>query len=164
MKTLSAQEVLKNVEACITELENVDKSIFMSDRYHVSVKSWATGEKNFSFKMDAVWDELNIFDCFKNNLTMSDLKVMRSFLKEAIKLGFNGYACFKVGASGCANGMWAHELESTDGFSPKGGKCLYRSFTPDYVCYDVDLGKGFTGKGFKTVRALERYINNTKEA
>ncbi len=52
----------------------------------------------------------------------------------AIKLGYTGYVCFKVGASGYANGMWAHKTEMTDGYSPS-GEAIYRSFTPDYTYY-----------------------------
>ena len=62
------------------------------------------------------------------------MKQMRTFIKEVIKLGYTGYVCFKVGASGCANGMWAYKVESTDGYSPR-GEAIYRSFTPDYTYY-----------------------------
>jgi hypothetical protein len=67
---------------------------------------------------------------------------MRTFLKLAIKLGYTGYVCFKVGASMCANGMWAHKASTTDGYSPKGA-CIYRSFSPDYTYYQYcdDNGK-----------------------
>ena len=42
-----------------------------------------------------------------------------------------------VGATGCANGMWAYKEESKDGYySPEGG-CLYRSFTPAYTDWDI---------------------------
>ena len=85
-----------------------------------------------------VYDELSIFDWWPERLSLSHMKQMRTFLKEAIKLGFDGYVCFKVGASGCANGMWAHKEPSTDGYSPK-GDFLYRSFTPDYTYYSLKI-------------------------
>lgn len=81
-----------------------------------------------------VYDDLSIFDWWPEKLTVSHMKQMRTFLKEAIKLGYKGYVCFKVGASGCANGMWAHKVPTTDGYSPK-GEAIYRSFTPDYTYY-----------------------------
>lgn len=81
-----------------------------------------------------LWEELSIFDWFKEKLSIADMKKMRVFLKEAIKLGYKGYVCFKVGASGCANGMWACINPTTDGYSPD-GDFLYHSFTPDYDCW-----------------------------
>ena len=75
--------------------------------------------------------ELSIFDWWPRYLSQTKLKDMRKFLREAIKLGYTGYVCFKVGATGCANGMWAHVEQSTNGFSPD-GKVLYKSFTPEY--------------------------------
>ena len=82
----------------------------------------------------SVYDDLSIFDWWPEKLTINHMKQMRTFLKEAIKLGYTGYVCFKVGASGCANGMWAHKVPTTDGYSPK-GEAIYRSFTPDYTYY-----------------------------
>ena len=90
---------------------------------------------------------------------------MRTFLKEAIKLGYKGYVCFKVGASGCANGMWAYKAETTNGYSPD-GDAIYRSFTPDYTywsfCKD---GKWFPEDGeydsLKTKKMLEQAISKS---
>lgn len=87
-------------------------------------------------------NELSIFDMWKNTLTMSDMKKMFSFVKTAQAFGFNGYICFKVGAKGCANGMWAYRNESTDGYSPD-GDFIYRSFTPDYTDWNANLGGEF---------------------
>ena len=84
-----------------------------------------------------VYDVLSIFDWWPNRLNQNHLKQMKTFLREAIKLGYTGYVCFKVGASGCANGMWAHKKPSTNGYSPD-GDCIYRSFTPDYTYYSVN--------------------------
>ena len=85
------------------------------------------------YNIRSVYERLSIFDWWVNTLGIAHLKQMRSFLREAIKLGFNGYVCFKVGARGCANGMWAHTVESKDGYSPDEGEVLYRSFTPAYT-------------------------------
>ena len=86
-----------------------------------------------------IYDDLSIFDWWPDNLSIKNAKAMASFLREAIKLGYTGYVCFKVGASGCANGMWAHTEPTTDGYSPK-SDFLYRSFSPDYTYwrYHID--------------------------
>lgn len=75
-----------------------------------------------------VCDDLSIFDWWNEQLSISQLKQMKKFLETACKLGFNGYVCFKVGAKGCANGMWAYTEGSEDGHSPNKGRCLYHSF------------------------------------
>lgn len=85
-----------------------------------------------------VYDELSIFDWWVETLSVSRMKQMRTFLKEAIKLGYTGYVCFKVGAKYCANGMWAFKEESTDGYSPK-GDAIYRSFSPEYTYWAVKV-------------------------
>ena len=61
--------------------------------------------KGKTVKIRDVYDELSIFDWWPETLPISRMKQMQSFLKNAIRLGFTGYVCFKVGASGCANGM-----------------------------------------------------------
>ena len=97
-------------------------------------------ERGCSRNIRDVYDELSIFDWWPERLTITHMKQMRTFLKEAIKLGYKGYVCFKVGASGCANGMWAHKaegkVEGSDVYSPD-GDAIYRSFTPDYTYYSV---------------------------
>ena len=99
-------------------------------------------------------NDLSIFDWWTEYISISKLKEMRKFLKEAIKLGYTGYVCFKVGASGCANGMWAHKLPSVNGYSPD-GEFLYKSFTPDYNYWDVcDDTNGYGDKSFRLSRAL----------
>lgn len=115
VETKNAQQVLDNVEAMIIDLDNQRTSWNPRPRYEIR----------------KVYDDLNIFDWWNEYLSKSQLEDMRKFLKEAIKLGYTGYVCFKVGASGCANGMWAHKKESTDGYSPD-GECLYKSFVSDY--------------------------------
>lgn len=116
-----------------------------------------------SRSIEVIYDDLSIFDWWPEKLTITHMKQMRTFLKEAIKLGYTGYVCFKVGASGCANGMWACVNQTTDGYSPK-GDTLYRSFTPDYTYYSFQKdGKWYPredsdGKNYdslKTIKMLE---------
>lgn len=94
-----------------------------------------------SYKMDDVYKELSIFDWWVNTLSQTRLKQMSDFLHKAIELGYRGYVCFKVGVAGCANGMWAHKNESSNGYSPD-GEVLYRSFTTDYTSWDAQLADG----------------------
>lgn len=102
------------------------------------------------FLISSVCDDLSIFDWWPEYLSKSKLGEMRQFLREAIKLGYEGYVCFKVGATGCANGMWAHtELETDEGYSPNNCPVLFRSFTPAYRYWDVTDKDGnwdFEGK------------------
>lgn len=114
-KGLNAQEVL----------EVVDRYIKAKGKYRIR----------------EVYKELSIFDWWPDWLYHSNLLEMRKFLKEAIKLGFTGYVCFKVGATGCANGMWAHLHESADGYSPEGA-FIYKSFTPDYNYWQMHTEDG----------------------
>ena len=123
-------------------------------------------EAGWSRRIDVVYDDLSIFDWWPEKLTVSHMKQMRTFLKEAIKLGFTGYVCFKVGASGCANGMWAHKEESTDGYSPD-GDFLYRSFTPDYTNWQAKINNvnypeatGVAWDSCKTAKQLEAVLAN----
>ena len=116
----NAENILKNVEACIAELENFKKNGGSYDASRIAGYHEA-------FIMRAVYKELSIFDWWKSYLSLSQLKQMRTFLKNAIKLGFDGYVCFKVGASGCSHGMWAHKNESVNGYSPD-GDVLFHSF------------------------------------
>lgn len=115
MRGLNASEVLKNLETILAD--------------------------NKSVPIRSVCKELEIFDWWLESLSVTKQKQMRSFLKLAIELGYTGYVCFKVGASACANGMWAYKEESANGYSPE-GECLYRSFTPDYTIYDACLADG----------------------
>lgn len=110
---------------------------------------------NRSLAINSVYRELSIFDTFKNRLSITDLKNMRNFLNSAIELGFKGYACFKVGASGCANGMWCHVKPSTDGHSPD-GDCLWRSFTPDYTEWALIVNDEIVYEG--TLRGLKKAL------
>lgn len=91
-----------------------------------------------------ICDRLSIFDWWRDELSVSQLKQMKSFLRVAGELGYNGYVCFKVGAAGCAHGMWAHKNESETGFSPD-GEFLYHSFRSGDNYYDVCLSDGKMG-------------------
>jgi len=110
------------------------------------------------WRIDNIYNELAIFDWWPEYLSISKLKQMKAFLQQAIKLGFDKYCCFKVGASGCANGMWASDAPTTDGYSPDNCKTIYHSFTPDYSYWDVDIGNGFTDLEFKSIGEVKRYI------
>lgn len=123
---ITAAGVLASVEKLIEELETKKKS----------------GYGRYSVRIDDVYDDLSIFDWWKDTLSISNLKDMRTFLKKAIEFGFDGYVCFKVGVTGCANGMWAHTEKSTDGYSPSGCRTLYKSFTPAYTVWDVSDENG----------------------
>lgn len=85
-----------------------------------------------------VYKDLSIFDWWVDRLFIHRLQDMQNFLIEAQKLGFNGYCCFKVGASECANGMWAYTEESKNGYSPD-SDCLYKSFSPDYEYWNAKV-------------------------
>lgn len=121
-KEITAVSVLANVEKLIEELEAKKKR----SSYGI-----------YSVRIRDVYDDLSIFDWWKDTLSLSNLKDMRTFLKKAIEFGFTGYVCFKVGVTGCANGMWANTEKSTDGYSPSGCRTLYKSFTPAYNVWDV---------------------------
>lgn len=120
--------------------------------------------RGFSRNMREVYDELSIFDWWTDRLSVSQMKQMRTFLKNAIRLGYKGYVCFKVGASGCANGMWAHKVPTTDGYSPD-GDFLYRSFTPDYTYWSANIGnkdypalENDTYNSCRTIKQLEQLL------
>jgi len=146
MTKTNAFEVLAKVEELI---EGHDRLTGSNGRYRIS----------------RVCDDLSIFDWWDEYLSVSQLKDMRKFIKEAIKLGYTGFVGFKVGASGCANGMWAYKAESTDGYSPD-GECLYKSFTPDYNYWSVRTAdeKWFpeSETDITTIKELEALIDSLK--
>ena len=162
-KALNAQPVLLAVEKWIRILETRKVE-----------KPWCTWKHKVD--MYEVCHELSIFDWWVNDLSISRLKEMRTFLKEAIKLGYTGYVCFKVGVSGCANGMWANKLPTTNGYSPD-CEFLYRSFTTDYTYWDIcDDTNGYGDKSYRltkavgkkyneltTIKALEEALRQSKE-
>ena len=135
MSGLNAKQVLVNVNNAIAELE-ANQTGWDFDRQRMTYVGYS-GKK--VFRIRALCNELSIFDWWNDNLSMSQLKSMKKFLEQAIKLGFTGYACFKVGAAGCANGMWASTEESHDGFSPRTGNTLYHSFVAGENYWDVEI-------------------------
>ena len=122
---MNTAEVLANVEKLLEEAQEY------KDRWNLAKK----------YSLREVCTNLSVFDYFPEELSVSGLKQMRMFLKNAAKLGYNGYACFKVGATGTANGMWAHKKESETGYSPDGA-CLYHSFTPEANYWDCQFPDG----------------------
>ena len=122
---MNAKEVLANVVAMIAEGEEYN----------------AENRRNRRFRIYSVCNELSIFDWWNEYLSVSQLKQMRKFLETAITMGYAGYVCFKVGAAGCSNGMWAHKHESEDGYSPD-GECLYHSFVSGANDWDIKLADG----------------------
>lgn len=122
---MKTEEALKNIEEEIKKMEECP---------------YKWGHK---VRIEEVYDRLGIFDWWHDYLSLSQLKQMRSFCKTAIKYGYTGYVCFKVGAAGCSHGMWANKEESTDGYSPKTGGELHHSFRSgdNYWCIKDDSGK-----------------------
>lgn len=160
-----------NAEAVLVEVERYIRILEMKHKNHYK---WS---RQYKLRIDECYDDLSIFDWWNAHLSISQLKTMRTFLKEAIKLGYTGYVCFKVGASGCANGMWADRQPTTDGYSPKGGDFLYRSFTPDYTYWDICYNRAFgddkdtlakrVGKRYDeltTKKALEEALRQVRDA
>lgn len=141
---MNAKECLINVENLINELEAANNYMGPSD---FSRMTWKGCKR--VFKISAVYNECGIFDWWNENLSISQLKQMRSFLKQAIKLGFNGYVCFKVGAKYCSHGMWAHKEESSDGYSPE-GDVLFHSFRSGDNYYDMELNGVWMHDKYKT--------------
>lgn len=141
----------KNAQNVLNEVDRKLDAI-----YEQGIKSYCIRE---------VCDELSIFDWWNERLSKTQLLDMQRFLREAIKLGYTGYVCFKVGAAGCANGMWAHKQESENGYSPD-GEVLYKSFTPSYNYWSVQDKDGnwypsCTDDSFdscKTVKQLEAIV------
>lgn len=131
-KGLNAQEVLENIDKCIAEIGNGIECYWRYPRY-ARTRSGKVG-----FKIREVCEELSIFDWWNDELSVSQLKQMRAFVKTAIKLGFTGYVCFKVGATGCSHGMWAAKEESLDGYSPN-GDTLFHSFRCDENNWSICL-------------------------
>lgn len=120
---MNANEALTNVNILISDLEDAINNNWC-DFKRMTYVGWS-GKK--AYRIGKIYGEVGIFDWWNENLSLSQLKQMKSFLTTAIKLGYTGYVCFKVGASGCSHGMWAHKKESTTGYSPDGA-CLFHSF------------------------------------
>jgi hypothetical protein len=144
---MNAKECLINVENLIKELEDANKAGYASMNYNRM--SWKGYSSKKVFNIRAICNECGIFDWWNETLSMSQLKQMRSFLKQAIKLGFNGYVCFKVGAKYCSHGMWAHKEESTTGYAPD-GDVLFHSFRSGDNFYDMELNNVWMHDKYKT--------------
>ena len=163
----NAKEVLEVVESLISEIHELNergKREWLSYGEYDNVRIKRVKCK-FFYRIWNVCDELSIFDWWNDCLSESQLKQMRSFLKTAIKLGFTGYVCFKVGASGCSHGMWAHKKESTNGYSPD-GDVLFHSFRSGDNYWDVEInGKWLDDKqeNFDVNGRRIRYKFNLKE-
>ena len=158
----NAQNVLNNVEKCLAELERLadpQNTEFDSRRHR---EKWICSRKGGywkrTFKIRGVYDELSIFDWWKEELSVSQLKQMRAFLQTAIKLGFDGYVCFKVGATGCSHGMWAHKEESKNGYSPE-CDTLHHSFRCDENYWDLELN----GKWLERKEGRDGYKHSLAE-
>lgn len=148
-KKYNAQPVLLAVEKWIRILEaekcKYEKRYGYVPRYAGKRRMWD------------VCDELSIFDWWVDEISISRLKEMRTFLREAIKLGYTGYVCFKVGVEGCANGMWANRLPTTNGYSPDDCDFLYRSFTPSYTYWDITYADRENGDDRLSYRVGKKY-------
>ena len=125
-------------------------------------------ERGCSREIRQVYEDLSIFDWWPERLTITHMKQMRTFLREAIKLGYDGYVCFKVGASGCANGMWAYKedgkVDRGSVYSPD-GDLIYRSFTPDYTYWsfkkdDKWMPDNEDYNSLKTIKQFEAALEN----
>lgn len=155
------------VSSVLTEAEKLLSSI--SERKS-RVPKLSNGRPLYTvtpYRVQDVWKRLSIFDWFKETLSESNLKDMRTFLKEAVKLGYTGYVCFKVGATGYANGMWAYKELSKDGYSPD-GDFLYRSFTPEYTYWalhidGVNYPSGEKFDSVSTIRDLEKLFHEKND-
>ena len=136
-------EILANVNKLIEELEAISNKPYSEiidkvdyDRHKCIRWDYKHDIKKYAFKIDAIFEELSIFDWWEETLSLSQLKQMRAFLVQAHKLGFDGYVCFKVGVTGCSHGMWAHKEESTTGYSPE-SDVLFHSFRCNEHNWDV---------------------------
>lgn len=148
----NARDVLDKIEKYLAAIDAGDEKSF--DLYG---KGFDAGQR--------VCDELSVFDWWgSDRIGKTKLKAMRSFIKLALKLGYEGYVSFTIGATGLSNGMWAYRAESYDGYSPDGA-FLYRSFTPDYTRYYFrsEDGAHFPPAGkddmITTIEELEVYHN-----
>ena len=154
---MNAREVLENIRQCINEL--------------MSGKSLRTTYRNGGkrFYIENVCEELSIFDWWEPTLSLSQLRQMERFTQTAIKLGFTGYVCFKVGAAGCSHGMWAHTDVSTNGYAPDTGDCLHHSFRSGDNYWDIEIDGDWLselhreeGKWQFTLNEVKAYIEERR--
>ena len=81
---MNARECLVNVENLIKELENANFEGYANMDYTRMARKGYSSKK--VFKIRAICEECNIFDWWNETLSMSQLKQMRTFLNQAIKL------------------------------------------------------------------------------
>ena len=136
---MKANEVLENVNRMIQAGESIKAKCGYSYKWRIS----------------EVCNDLGIFDWWNELISVSQLKQMKKFLETAIELGYTGYVCFKVGASYCSHGMWAHELDSDTGYSPNEGGCLYHSFRNGDNYYDLKINGQWLGNDEKYQYSLK---------
>ena len=139
-------------------MESLEKDYSMWNAEAVLKELEVLIANNKARPMREVCERLSIFDWWVDMLAVSRMKQMRAFLKLAIELGYTGYVCFKVGVSGCSNGMWAHKEPTTNGYSPD-GDFIYRSFTTDYTCYQIIAdGKTYpSGCNWKSITTRAKF-------
>lgn len=114
----------------------------------------------------STYEQLSIFDWWKDSLSRQNLRDMKSFLELALELGLTGYCCFKVGMKGYTNGMWACEYERTDDCTLtafKGrdaGKEIYRTFLgvqyPKKYSFSLGGNAGFCDETYQSKIDLKR--------
>lgn len=127
----TAEKILANIEEVLADME-AEKAEWPALRV-----------RRYTYR---VAKDLSIFDWFQDELSIAQVKQMRSFVKSAISAGYRGYVCFKVGSVGTSSGMWAYTVPTTTGYSPD-GPCLYRSFQSRLNWWDA-----FDGSGWLTTR------------
>ena len=159
----NAGQVLQNVKTLIEELES-SKSTGWIDLDSMMYKGTTK-----CYRIGAVCEELSIFDWWADTLSLTQLKQMKKFLEQAIKLGFTGYVCFKVGVKHCSHGMWAHKKETETGYSPD-GDVLYHSFVPGSNYFDAEIngiwyheGKEWEETSKTTFRQIESFVKGGVE-
>lgn len=139
-----AENILANVEEVINEME-AEKAALPFVRVRREIRP--------------LCGFLSIFDWFNGELSLSQLKQMRSFLKSAISTGYTGYVCFKVGSTGTASGMWAYKVPTSTGYAPDGA-CLYRTFQSRLNWWDAfDEFEWVTAKTGKTRGEFVRFTD-----
>jgi len=147
----TAASVLEQVEKYIKECES-------TKLVHRQSYRGLTHTVYKRFEIREVCDDLSIFDWWGDDLSYSQLLSMHEFLETAIKYGYTGYVCFKVGATGCSHGMWAHKQESLDGYSPD-GEFLFHSFRCTDNYWSIDFGDGTQSRDLSK-RDLKKILAN----
>lgn len=98
------------------------------DNYNLKMNIACFITQNKNINIDEYYRALNIFDYFKDELTIQDLKDMLQFINFAESLGFDKECTFRVGIEGCASGMWAKNNFEQE---------IYRTFLPENNYYSI---------------------------